>query len=324
MAFHRQTARGICRMNENDPFDMKTIKVLLIEDNPGDMRLIQEALADYDNAEFDVHCADLLDTGIKLLEQSSFDVVLLDLSLPDSQGIDTITAVREYAKVVPIVVLTGLDDEKLALSAVQQGAQDYLIKGQVNSAAIMRSMRYAIERSRLQDQLYHMSIMDELTGLHNRRGFFTLAENYANAERQRMRGYFLVVADLDGMKQINDSYGHPMGDLALIDTARILKDVFHQSDIIGRMGGDEFVVIFSADLAEGASFETVEREIMKLLQQRLDSLNLTAGRSYPLSISMGIAYCNPDSPSALNELIVQADQRMYAVKKGKSKAATTH
>lgn len=310
-------------MTYNGQSGTNAIKVLLVEDNPGDMRLLREVLADYEHAEFDVHCADLLETGIKLLEQSAFDVVLLDLSLPDSQGIGTITAVREHAKVVPIVVLTGLDDEMLAISAVQHGAQDYLIKGQANSAAIMRSMRYAIERSRMQDQLYHMSMMDELTGLYNRRGFFALAENYANADQQRKCGYYLVVADLDAMKQINDTYGHHMGDLALTDSARLLREIFYKSDIFGRIGGDEFVVIFPTDVAEGASFKTVEREIMKRMQHRLDGFNLTAGRSYNLSISVGIAYCDPDSPATLHELIVQADQRMYAAKKGKSKETST-
>ena len=208
------------------------IKVLLIEDNPGDARLIREVLSDTDHLNFELKWVDQLETGIELITKDAFDVVLLDLSLPDSHGMETIIDFREQAPAIPIVVLTGLDDEQVALNAVQHGAQDYLIKGQVNSSVIMRSMRYAIERHRLQGELYNLSIIDELTSLYNRRGFFNQAQQFMNANGQEGKGFYLVVADLDGMKQINDTYGHHMGDLALMDTANILKEVFRDSDII--------------------------------------------------------------------------------------------
>ena len=219
------------------------IKVLLIEDNPGDARLIREALSDSDILNFELKWVDQLETGIELITKDVFDVVLLDLSLPDSHGMETIIGFREHAPAIPIVVLTGLDDEQVALNAVQHGAQDYLIKGQVNSSVIMRSMRYAIERHRLQGELYNLSIIDELTSLYNRRGFFNQAQQFMNTNAQEGNGFYLIVADLDRMKQINDTYGHHMGDLALMDTAVILKEVFRESDIISRMGGDEFTVV---------------------------------------------------------------------------------
>lgn len=125
-------------------------RALLIEDNPGDQRLIRELLAEGSSPPFDLACADGLAMGLKLLVGAGIDVVLLDLMLPDSTGLETFSRVHARASGVPIVVLTGLDDEALAVRAVQEGAQDYLVKGRLNSGLLLRSMRYAIERERLE------------------------------------------------------------------------------------------------------------------------------------------------------------------------------
>jgi signal transduction histidine kinase len=128
------------------------IRALLIEDNPGDARLIREMLRDAIDANTAVTLAqvDRLAVGLEQLTTEVTDVVLLDLTLPDSQGLETFTRVHTQAPDVAIVVLSGLDDETLAVRAVQEGAQDYLVKGQVDGGAILRSMRYAIERQRLE------------------------------------------------------------------------------------------------------------------------------------------------------------------------------
>jgi PAS domain S-box-containing protein len=134
------------------------IKVLLIEDNPIDARLIQAALADLgkaptEGALFHLKCANLLSKGVECLAEGGFDVVLLDLSLPDSQGHDTVATVRAKAPHVPIIVMTGRDDEALAVKTVRQGAQDYLVKGQVDRRILTKAIRYAIERKRAAEEL---------------------------------------------------------------------------------------------------------------------------------------------------------------------------
>jgi len=129
------------------------IKVLLIEDDPGDARLIREMLADARGDEFQLEHAGDLTRGLERLAAGGIDVILADLTLPDSQGLPTFARVRGQAKKIPIIVLSGLDDEKLALRAVQEGAQDYLVKGRVDGHLLSRALRYAIERKRTQDQL---------------------------------------------------------------------------------------------------------------------------------------------------------------------------
>jgi sigma-B regulation protein RsbU (phosphoserine phosphatase) len=123
-----------------------TIRVLLVEDNPGDARLIQELLIEARSARFETVVAARLSEAQEALAQGDFQLILLDLSLPDSQGIDTFHHTAAIAPSVPLIVLSGLDDEALALQTVKEGAQDYLVKGQVDPRSLARSIRYAMER----------------------------------------------------------------------------------------------------------------------------------------------------------------------------------
>lgn len=136
----------------------RAIHVLLVEDNPGDARLIRRMLADAsaggpESQAFDVTCVDTLAGGVRSVHAGKSDVVLLDLSLPDSQGLSTLTRMQAAAPAVPVVVLTGLADESAALAAVQNGAQDYLVKGHVDPNALSNSIRYARERKQLLEAL---------------------------------------------------------------------------------------------------------------------------------------------------------------------------
>ncbi len=139
-----------------------SIKVLLIEDNPGDERLIREMLAEVKNARIEIDCVNSLLPGLERLSAGGIDVLLLDLSLPDGQGLDVCVRAHAKAPNVPIIVLTGLDDEIMTAETLQMGAQDYLVKGQVDSRLLLRSMRYAIERKQGQEQLQHSQLLASL------------------------------------------------------------------------------------------------------------------------------------------------------------------
>jgi signal transduction histidine kinase len=154
--------------------------VLLIEDNPGDARLIQEMLRRTQRALVRLEWAEGLTTGLELLARGSVDVVLLDLSLPESQGLDTLLRVRARAPGVPVVVLTGLGDEDIGNRAVQSGAQDYLIKGQVDGPLLVRALRYAIERGRIEEELRRR--VEQLAEMDRRKDEFlaTLAHELRN------------------------------------------------------------------------------------------------------------------------------------------------
>ena len=129
----------------------KDIKVLLIEDNPGDIRLIQEMLLEIENVKVDLIVSDRLSNGLELLAKTDFDIILLDLGLPDSKGLDTFNQVYGHYSEIPIIILTIINDDGMGIKALQEGAQDYLIKGQINSQLLIRAIRYAIERKHAQE-----------------------------------------------------------------------------------------------------------------------------------------------------------------------------
>jgi signal transduction histidine kinase len=157
---------------------MPTIKVLLVEDNPGDARLIRELLKDAKVRQFSLAYADRLSTGVERAAEGGIDAILLDLSLPDSHGLETVSKIYLHAQGVPILVLTGLDGETVGLEAVQHGAQDYLVKGQIDGQLLARSILYAIERKVQEDQLReHARVQAKL---------LTQALTAQEAERRRL------------------------------------------------------------------------------------------------------------------------------------------
>jgi len=211
------------------------------------------------------------------------------------------------------VVLTGRDDEAVGLQALQQGAQDYLIKSELDGRLLSRALRYAIERNRMQAALQSESLVDELTGLYNRRGFLALAGNQLKTAARTCQPVALVYIDLDGMKQINDRLGHLAGDRALIEAAAVLSRCVRESDILARLGGDEFVMLLTT------SREQAELLIRERLPRQLEACNGQPGRQYELSFSVGAISAVADQQRSLEELMDEADARMYRQKELKRK-----
>ncbi len=166
----------------------------------------------------------------------------------------------------------------------------------------------AVHRARTEEQLREMSLVDDLTRLYNRRGFLTLAEQQLKIANRAKKELSLLYADLDDLKIINDTYGHQEGDRALVDTAAILKDVFRESDIIARIGGDEFVVL-ALDMHAGNSETLVKR-----MRENIDAYNGANGRKFSLSLSLGVAWYNPGTPCSVLDLLAIADGLMYEEK----------
>lgn len=167
------------------------------------------------------------------------------------------------------------------------------------------------ELQELMEEVRSLSLIDELTQLYNRRGFVTLAHKQLQIADRMRRAVTLLYFDLDKMKEINDNLGHNEGDNALRDAAQVLKNTFRNSDIISRIGGDEFVVMMIESPNEDA-----ESFILRL-REDLNALNSRKNRPYQLSLSMGSAKYNPEFPCTIDELLAQADNLMYQNKKAR-------
>ena len=287
-----------------------TTRILLVEDNPADARLVREALAETPELPFELTLRETGAQAVDFLAKNGVDVVVCDLGLPDSQRLETVRLLRGVSPETPLVVLTGLDDEALSAQVLQEGAQDYLIKAQVTGGLLWHTLRYAMKRQRVQLQLLNLAFLDDLTGLNNRRGFLALAAHHAKHAHRTGRSFLIAFVDIDGMKYINDTYGHQEGNRALVDATDVLADSFRQSDILARLGGDEFAVLIS-DAGE-ASIEGVIRRI----RRNLSACNSMAGRHYELSLSVGVVAAGPD-PVDVEQLLSQADVRMYEQKQNK-------
>jgi two-component system cell cycle response regulator len=285
-------------------------RALLVEDNQDHANILIGFLSQIESISLDIEIAARFDEAINRIEDGNFDIILLDLMLPDSKGIKTFYKLHEQIPEVPIVVITALNNQELGTEAVRMGAQDYLVKGNIDSAMLSRTIQYAIVRQQNDANLRRLALIDDLTKLYNRRGFLSLAQQNMKLSKREKKTLLLLSADLDGLKLINDTYGHHEGDRALITVASLLKETFRSSDVIARIGGDEFVV-----LAIQAKDENVQI-LRERLQKNIDQHNATSEK-FPISLSVGIAQFNPQDEVSIEELLIRADQRLYEDKQTK-------
>jgi len=291
--------------------DDKIIKVLYVEDDMDHAILIRELIEEIKNVHYKLTHVQQLNEALLELDNENYDIVLLDLSLPDEQGVNTVARVCEQAPDIPVVVMSATDDETMAIKALQKGAEEYLVKGKVKSHALSRILRYAIMRHKGRVELQSLSLVDDLTSLYNRRGFMLFAQQQLSLSVRAKRGMILFFIKLDGLKEIKDKSGHQDGDLALIETANILKEIFRDSDIVGRHAEDEFTAIAIE------SFDANNEIIITRLQDDLNSHNKQENRLYELSLSIGTAYYDTEELCSVEGLINRAEVSMYEQKKNK-------
>jgi two-component system, cell cycle response regulator len=284
---------------------LPTFKVLLVEDMLMIAKVTEQMLKKALNTKFTVtHTARMSET-LEALKKDDYDVILLDLNLPDSRDLETLERVVKVTPEIPIIVLTATNDDAVGLRAVQLGAQDFLFKGEFNYLTLERAIMYSIERHRLQRTIRQLAVIDELTGLYNRRGFNTLhADVMQRVRQQGLRGY-LCCFDLDRFKQINDELGHQKGDDALKEFAENLRTVFRKDALIARFGGDEFVA-----MGVEQAFDQAEQSLQSLAV--LHSVrNAGESASFQLEASAGTTYFDGNYNAGIEGLLAAADAALY-------------
>ena len=424
------------------------IRVLLVESDPDDVKRARLLLSQAPGVGFHITAVGRLADAIDELARGEYDIVLLALILPDSQGIDTFRRIYIRARHLPIVIVSRISEEGVAIDAVRAGAEDYVVKGSIDGITFSRVVRYAIERKRRKaneeesaeeyertedlyrrivefsqglicthdldgkllsvnpaaahslgytpeemvgknlgdfmsparriavgpylqrlrkdgtdsgllpvvtktgeervwqyrnttysekgqamyvigyasdvtdlmrgrDELKRLALTDELTGLHNRRAFLSLAEHALKVAQRNRSECLLFYADLDGLKKINDTLGHHTGSAVIAEAAVILRSVFRDSDIVARVGGDEFAVLAIANPVAKADI------ILNRLSTKLSTFNNSEDRPYKLSLSVGVAAFRPGCGKSVQHLMREADEEMYE-QKNRYRGSSTH
>lgn len=240
------------------------------------------------------------------------DLVLMDIELKGRvDGVAAAEAINDRLD-IPVIYLTAYADDQTLERAKVTEPFGYLLKP-FDERSLHAAIQMALHRHRMQMSLRSLALVDELTGLCNRRGFFTLAKQHLKLARRTKGTLWLFFVDLDGLKQINDSFGHQEGDLALVKIAEILRRTFRDADIIARVGGDEFTV-----LAIHASDDSAQLMTSRL-QENLKQFNAQKGRSYELGFSVGVARFDYGVMRSIEDLMAKADHALYQEKRRKKR-----
>jgi len=287
------------------------LQVLLVEDSDEHTKLMSALLSQADGPAYRLHPVDNVQAALLALGHIDIDCVLLDLSLPDANDLEALAQVRSAAPLVPVVVTTSSSDDALAFAAVREGAQDFLVKGQIDSARLSRSIRWAVQRKALENDLARDALHDPLTQLPNRTLLLDrlrLALVRAERSGDRVAAFYL---DLDNFKPVNDQLGHDAGDQVLIEIAGHLRTAIRPQDTVARIGGDEFVV-----MCEG--FDDPDLEVGGLRARLADAVAtpIAIGDDVVvLSVSIGVSVSGPSAEA--DDILRAADQAMYQAKRSR-------
>ena len=323
------------------------IQLLFLDPDEEDLLWLKAKLASAPQLPFELTHVTTLESAFQSLHQALFDLVLLALDKREGQELSTFLTLQKTVPHLPIVLLTTLDDQSLALQAIREGAQDYLVKAQTTSKLLSRSLHYALERmhhwqaisqravpllsvppsqkqqlhtslAELQPQppqlqkLFFMANIDRVTGIANRyRLEDFLAQEWGHAIRHQ---FFLsiIMLDLDRFKLYNDSYGHLQGDLCLRQVAQAIESTIKRSqDLVARYGGEEFIVILPDVNLAGA---IVVAEKIRAQVKALNIPHPNSGISPHLTVSLGLASTIPELNSHPDTLIEAADRALYLAK----------
>lgn len=284
------------------------MKILLVEDDANDVAFLKACLRRQDVKSVElVRVASMAD-AVGALKNNQFDVVLLDLNLPDSTGQNSVRSIQNADSSAPIVVLSGEGDEDFAIEILNRGVQDYLVKWEGDGRTILRAIRYAIERKRSEERLSFLAQYDPLTEIPNRRHFQDQLERASTRARRGNKQIGLLFFDLDHFKTVNDTLGHQAGDVLLGMVVERLKTCVRAGDLLARLGGDEFAVMLE-DIEGPLAAEAVAKNILSVFEK-----SFTLGsRDISITASVGITIYPNDTNDPLT-LLNNADIAMYQAK----------
>ena len=291
-------------------------KILLIDDDRMVFRLMQAHFKNFQGERYDLEWAATYEDGLEKLLRGTHVACLLDYQLGVRNGLELIREAVAQGCRTPIVFLTAESAERVDIAAMNAGALDYLVKGEINPRMVERSLRYALKLGETLEALRRMATRDQLTGLLNRREF----ERVLTEEDERVRRFkhtlAIVMADIDHFKAVNDTHGHPAGDVVLREVARRLADEVRTVDRAFRFGGEEIALLLVQTDRAGAL--DVAKRACRAVER--DPIMVSDTLALNITVSAGAAAIPEDADSGLT-LLNAADKALYAAKsRGRNRA----
>jgi diguanylate cyclase (GGDEF)-like protein len=307
------------------------MRILIAEDDAVSSRILAAMLIKWGHEVIVTHNG--LEAWQKLQEDDPASIAILDWVMPEMDGLEVCRRVRARTSDSPtyLILLTARNRQKDVVEGLEAGADDFLTKPfdrhelrvrlktgarvvelQRSLAERVRELEEAVARRRkAEEELRNLTLTDDLTGLYNRRGFFTLAEYRLKTLRRMRERSLIFYADMDGLKRINDTFGHHEGSQALIRVGEILRRTFRESDIVARLGGDEFAILVADASRDGID------GISARLMENLEQYNRQGHHDYELNVSLGAVSIDSATEATVEQLIARADAAMYQNKRYK-------
>lgn len=286
----------------------QTIKILFIDREHGEYLLIADILSQVRHVHYDLTWCNQLDAALPKILSQDYDLVLLDYYWGDQTARDLLNAARVQACQTPIVVMTDEMETEVDREAIRAGASDYMIKDQIDAQLLERTLRYAIERKQTELHLARLAHYDPLTDIPNRILFRDRLEHAIRLAERDNTGFTLMFIDLNGFKQVNDTFGHDAGDALIRICAERLNESMRRSDSVARMGGDEFTLLLQ-------NIEN-QTDIAHIAEKVIESISQPAqinGYEVVVGCSIGIAIY-PHAGMDADTLLKNADMAMYKAK----------
>ena len=284
------------------------MRVLIADDDPVLRHALARQLAKW---HFEpVVCANGLEVRAMINEHTIPPLALIDWNMPGVDGLSLCGEIRALpeASTVYLILITSNRARADVVSGLSCGADDYIMKP-FDWEELRARVNIGARTAALQERLRILALQDDLTDLYNRRGFATLADRHLALARRKRQSLILIAADIDGLKSINDNYGHAAGDQAVRAAANILRATYRSADIIARLGGDEFAV-FPLEASTDSAELLLER-----LRKNLEAYNAERLSGWKLSMSAGVARLDATSCESVQQLLEEADRALYQQKR---------
>jgi diguanylate cyclase (GGDEF)-like protein len=294
--------------------DQKPIHILLIDDDEHDFLILRDYLKELrSQTDYILDWAQTYQAGLLQIQHAGHDVYLVNHTLGAFSGMDFLQEAVQSGCQAPFIILTGQSDREIEQAALMAGATDYLVKGMLDGQLLARSIRYALERNRLLNKIRELAVRDALTGLYNRREMYRFLDYQLIVSRRYNHPFSLLMMDIDHFKEINDRFGHRIGDEIIQQVAQALLNNIRGCDLAVRYAGDEFIIVLPETPANKACYpaERIRKVVEALAVQVSNENGLT--EQIITTLSIGVAEYPGDANSG-DALIDMAGQALHQAK----------